>query len=180
MDATRLGSNPDLEIDKAYQHVCQVFEESKKLFHTQGPFIHGKDLELNGGAERHVLQLANVASLTSSVFTANNIEFHDLDKYFIEVLKPDAQPISSKLGQLYINLKTQIYLAIMSQENPDTAKDDILGDLFPNNFHVSLSDQNDVIMTEDRTELVRTAYERHNLLLTSSADAETIRAIPSS
>lgn len=81
-------------------------------------------------------------------------------------------------GQLYLNLKTQMYLSAVSSEEQERTKEEVLDDLFP----VGLSDtlrarHSGMDLTQSELQFINDANERKQYLQNDSGDPDSISVL---
>lgn len=102
--------------------------------------------------------------------------FYELNDNFIEIFTPDGAPLDEKPGELYINLKTQMFLSAVLQEEQEKTKEDLLDDFFPANLEDLLSRRHlGMPLSQSELEFVNAAKARRELLMNETSDVESIR-----
>jgi len=69
-------------------------------------------------AKRGTIRITNLATFVSSVFGANGVGFFELNDHFIDTFTPEDEPLHKEPGQLYLDLKTQIFASGVAQSPP--------------------------------------------------------------
>lgn len=94
----------------------------------------------------------------------------------METFTPDNKPLQKDTGELYLNLKTQMYLSAVSQEEQDRTKEDILEDLFPIGMRDFLMGRHpNQSLAPSEVEFVEATKARREYLLNSPSDVDAIR-----
>jgi len=73
-----------------------------------------------------------LATFVSTVFEPREIGFSDLDVYFLEIFVPKNGRLLKAQAQILLELKTQAF--IVASKSIESAKEDILYTLFPDNL----------------------------------------------
>jgi protein TBF1 len=76
---------------------------------------------------------------------------------------------------LYLNLKTQMYLSAISQEEQERSREEILDDLFPDNLAETLQARHpETPLSPNETDFVSEAKARREHLQGEPGDADSI------
>jgi hypothetical protein len=111
----------------------------------------------------------------SSVFGGQDVGFYELNDHFIETFVPDREALTKDPGMLYLNLKTQMYLSAISQEEQDMARDEILDDLFPSGLEETLLARHpDTPLAASEVDFVNEAKARRDDLQNEPCDVDSI------
>lgn len=80
-------------------------------------------------SHQDIIRKANVATFFSSVLGAHDVSFSHLDSHFLSTFVPQGQRLLKWQGALYLELKTQCYIAALT--NTETGPIVMLEDYFP-------------------------------------------------
>ena len=102
--------------------------------------------------------------------------FYELNDHFIETFTPDGSPLEKDPGELYLNLKTQMYLSAVSQEEQERSKEDILEDLFPAGLDDLLASRHlELPLSQNELDFIEASRNRREYLMNEPSDADSIR-----
>jgi hypothetical protein len=153
-----------------------LFDQTKKFYSPYAPFLSADDLHLDEPSHRATIHSANLATFATSVFGGQDVGFYELNDNFVETFSPDGAPLEEVPGQLYINLKTQMFLSAVLQEEQEKTKEDLLDDFFPANLDDFLSRRHlGTPLSQSEVDLVASAKARRELLMNETSDVESIR-----
>lgn len=108
-----------------------LFDHTKKLY-TQEAFLSADELRFQMEDQRATIRRVNLATFVSSVFGSQEVGFFHLNEHFLETFIPHNGRLLKSQGALYLDLKTQAYISAMSTN--ERGKEEILGDLFPDDM----------------------------------------------
>jgi hypothetical protein len=133
-------------------------------------------LNIKEPEHRATIRITNLATFVSSVFGGEGVSFYELNDHFVETFTPDNEPLQKDTGELYLNLKTQMYLSAVSQEEQERTKEDILEDLFPIGMSDLLIERHSgQILAQSEVDFVHATKSRREYLLNSPSDVDAIR-----
>jgi hypothetical protein len=140
------------------------------------PFLSADELSIDEPNHRATIHTANLAIFAASVFGGQEVGFYELNDNFLETFAPDGAPLEEKPGQLYINLKTQMFLSAVLQEEQEKTKEDLLDDFFPASLDDLLSRRHlGIPLSQNELEFIRAVKARRELLMNETSDVESIR-----
>lgn len=88
---------------------------------------------------------------------------------------PDGGELQKEPGQLYLNLKTQMYLSALSSEEQEKTTEETLNDLFPANLAEILRARHpNMELTQAELEFINDSNARKQYLQNDSGDETTI------
>ena len=174
LETIRIATEQDTELGEMYHTLKSLFDQVKIIYGEHRTFLSAKCSPMYEKAAT-IFRMANLATFISSVFTGINIRFPELNDHFIDIFARHGDALSKAGGSLYINLKTQIYLAGMSQEEPDKTKEETLEDLFPRHLEGTLAKRHGGSLSAEEVIFLQAARERYEYLMNAPSDAETIR-----
>jgi hypothetical protein len=98
-----------------------------------------------------------------------------LNDHFIETFVADGGELEKDPGMLFLNLKTQMFLSAVSQEEQERSKEEILDDLFPSNLGETLLARHPGLeLSPVEIEFVNEAKARRELLQNDAGDVDSI------
>ncbi len=101
--------------------------------------------------------------------------FYELNDHFIETFTPDGEPLKKVPGELFLNLKTQMYLSAVSQEEQERTKEGLLEDLFPLNLEDSLTSRHlDTPLSKGELNFIESSKRRREYLMNQPIDVDSI------
>ncbi|ELR02040.1 hypothetical protein GMDG_05202 [Pseudogymnoascus destructans 20631-21] len=174
-ETIKIVTQPESELGQAYATLKSLFDQTKKIYSQQKPFLSADELNIREPEHRGTIRTTNLATFVSSVVGGQDVGFYELNDHFIETFVADGAELQTEPGLLYLNLKTQMYLSAVSQEEQERTKDEVLDDLFP----VSLGDtlrarHPGSDLTQSEIEFVKEANARREYLQNDSTDPDSI------
>jgi protein TBF1 len=166
---------PQSELGQAYATLKSLFDQTKQIYSQNRAFLSADELNIHETEHRATIRITNLATFISSVF-GGSIGFYELNDHFIETFAPDGEPMSKEAGDLFLGLKTQMFLSAVTQEEQERAKEDILEDFFPVGLdELLLSRHPTVELAESENEFLRASQERRHFLMMEANNIESIR-----
>jgi protein TBF1 len=120
------------EAGQEYAAIKNLFDITKAIYKSKTPFLSASELDINDAPQIEVLRKANLATFVSTIFEPQEIGFSDLDTYFLEIFVPNNGRLLKAQAQILLELKTQAFIA--ATRSMESAKEDILYTLFPDNL----------------------------------------------
>jgi hypothetical protein len=168
-------TNPDSNRGQAYQTVKNLFDQTKKMYSQTADFLSADDLNIREPEHRATIRLTNLATFVHSTFSGQDVGFYALNDAFLETFIEPGAEVGKEPGILYQNLKTQMYLSAVSQEEQERTKDDILDELFLANFEEVLQARHPSMpLSDTEQEVVKEMAARCEYLRNESTDVECI------
>jgi protein TBF1 len=132
-------------------------------------------LSISEPAHRATIRTTNLATFVSSVFGGQDVGFYELNDHFIETFVADGEELQKEPGMLYLNLKTQMYLSAISQEEQEMTREEILDDLFPADLkEMLLARHSGTALSSDEMEFLKEAKTRRDYLQNETGDVDSI------
>lgn len=155
-----------------------LFDHTKKVYSTKKSFLSPIDLELTEPAQVDVIRKANLASFVSSIFGTQEIGFSELNENFIEVFVPEGGRLLKVQGALFLELKTQAFIASMNSN--ERTRTEILFDLFPEDLEQRLMQRHTASRTlaPSEADFAKRAASRRDILLADINNEEALKALP--
>lgn len=175
-ETIRIVTEPESDFGQAYATLKMLFDETKKIYSRQAPFLSADDLNIQEPEHRATIRTTNLATFVSSVFGGQDVGFYELNDHFIETFTPNGEPLRKVPGELFLNLKTQMYLSAVSQEEQERTKEDILEDLFPLNLEDVLAGRHlEIPLAQSELKFVESSKARREYLMNQPSDVDSIR-----
>ena len=178
LESVRIVTDPESELGQAYAVLKSLFDDTKKIYSQrgQGPFLSADDLGIDEPKHRATIRTTNVATFAASVFGSHDIGFHELNDHFLDIFSPEDEALGIEAGKLCLNLKTQMYLSSLMQEEQDRTKEDILEDLFPLALdEIVASRRSSAQLTESESSFIDACKDRREYFMNEPSDVESIR-----
>jgi protein TBF1 len=121
--------NNDDEESQAYSTLKSLFEQTRKVYSRESPFIDAIAIQMFQINQQEVIRKANIATFLSSILGAHDVSFFHLNEFFMETFVPLGHRLLKWQGAVYLELKTQTYISALM--NSDGAPDAMLDELFP-------------------------------------------------
>lgn len=174
-ETIKIITQPESELGQAYATLKSLFDQTKKIYSQQKPFLSADELSINEPEHRATIRTTNLATFVSSVFGGQDVGFYELNDHFIETFVPDGEDLQKEPGMLYLNLKTQMYLSAISQEEQEMSREEILDDLFPAGLEDMLLARHPATsLTPDEVEFLNEAKARREYLQNEPGDVDSI------
>ncbi|RKF73153.1 Telomeric DNA-binding factor trf1 [Golovinomyces cichoracearum] len=174
----KIVTTPETEVGQAYATLKSLFDQTKKIYSQQGSFLSADALNLKEPEDRAVIRTSNLATFVCSVFGGHDVGFLELNDQFIKTFTVEGVPLQKEAGDLYLNLKTQIYLSAVSQEEQERTREDILDDLFPNDLDRLLQSRHlDQPLSQSEVEFISSYVARREFLGNAPIDLDSIQAL---
>lgn len=161
-----------------YATVRALFDQIKRAYSEDEPFLSAADLGLFEPHQAGILRKANLATWVSSVFGGQDVGFYHLHEAFLDTFVPEGGRLLKSQGGIFLELKTQAYISAMS--NGQRSRQDILNDLFPNDLKQRVLNRRMGAKALNPSELdfVKRAGSRRDRLLAEPNTAEALAALP--
>ncbi|KAJ8110537.1 hypothetical protein ONZ43_g5843 [Nemania bipapillata] len=174
-----LASDPDSDITREYGVLRRTFDlQRKQLFHPQEAprFLDASKLGIKDQT-REVIRISNLASTCASIFGTNDITLEEVNNHFLRIFVPEGRGLSHDAAELYLGLKTQIFLALLEGDLEKT-KDQLLEELFVTDVEHSLQAHHPYLpLTTSELDFVANSKARKVMLSIASAPANSIHAL---
>ncbi|KAK8129369.1 hypothetical protein PG999_001749 [Apiospora kogelbergensis] len=173
------GINPkengeETEVFKEYRSLKSFFYDLREKISDEFPLLYPDQLEIVDTGEQEIIRVANLATICSSIFGANELGWPDLDSNFLLAFVPKSKPMTSEVAELYIGLKTQMYLDLLENEQ-DSNRESLLKRLFVDGVETSLKQRHpDVPLVGAEKDFLANCNARKALLLEESSDPAKI------
>ncbi|KAJ5412874.1 hypothetical protein N7465_005179 [Penicillium sp. CMV-2018d] len=177
-DLTAMVSEPDSENGQAYATMRSLFDHTKRVYTVKHSFLQPTDLEITDPSQIDVIRKANLASFVSSIFGSQEIGFADLNDHFLDVFVPEGGRLLKVQGALYLELKTQAFIAAM--HNKSLTRTQLLYNLFPDDMEQRLLARRPGTrqLAPSETDFVNRLTSRRDILLNEINNEEALNALP--
>lgn len=171
-------SEPDSENGQAYATMRSLFDHTKRVYTVKHSFLQPTDLEITDPSQIDVIRKANLASFVSSIFGSQEIGFADLNDHFLDVFVPEGGRLLKVQGALYLELKTQAFIAAM--HNKSLTRTQLLYNLFPDDMEQRLLARRPGTrqLAPSETDFVNRLTSRRDILLNEINNEEALNALP--
>lgn len=172
-EAANLFTGSQTDQRQTYTILKDQLDSIKKIY-AKDWFLAADELNMTN--KREMIRIINLATFLPSVYSGNGVGFWELDTYFLSVLVEHGAQVPKAVADLHLNLKTQIFISAISQEEPESTKEEVLDHLFPQSLSDILQARHpDSVLSQDEVEFVNNAISRCDLLKKASEDLDDIR-----
>ncbi|KAG5304858.1 telomeric DNA-binding factor trf1 [Histoplasma capsulatum G186AR] len=177
-DLTSIVSEPNSECGQAYSTMRSLFNHTKNVYSSKGSFLSPRELNLTEPSQMDIIRKANMASFVSSIFGSQEIGFSELDQHFLEIFVPEGSRLLKVQGALFLELKTQAYIAAMNSGK--RSRTEILYELFPDDLEERLLSRRPGTkqLAPSETDFVKRVFSRRDILLNEVNNPEAASALP--
>ncbi|KAI1186740.1 hypothetical protein F5B17DRAFT_431296 [Nemania serpens] len=174
-----LTSDVDSDITKEYAVLRGAFDLQRRqlLNSREAPcFLDAGKLGIRDQT-REVIRIANLASTCASIFGTNEITLEEVNNHFLRIFVPEGRPLSHDAAELYLGLKTQLFLAVL-EGDLEKPKDQLLEELFVTDLEHSLQAHHPYLpLTISELDFIANSKSRKVMLSTASATTNSIQAL---
>ncbi|KAI1855782.1 hypothetical protein JX265_012227 [Neoarthrinium moseri] len=168
---------PESQVAKEYVSLRGFFDVVKKQFSADFLLLSADQLDITSPEDRDILRIANLATTCVSMFGANELTFPDLERIFVSTFIPYGQQMSAQVAELYLGLKTQMFLTLLEEEQTKP-RDQVLEELFVTNQKSALENHHpDLPLSQAEIDFLANAEERKTMLFNESGDAASIQTL---
>ncbi|KAI2642068.1 hypothetical protein GGS21DRAFT_501018 [Xylaria nigripes] len=134
-----LTSDVDSDIAKEYGVLRGAFDvQRRQLLNPQeAPRLLDAETLSIKGRMTEVIRIANLAATCASIFGTNEITLEEVNNHFLHIFVPKGQVLTHDAAELYLGLKTQLFLAVLDGHQEKT-KEQLLEELFATDVEHSL------------------------------------------
>ncbi|CAG7996325.1 unnamed protein product [Penicillium olsonii] len=177
-DLTAMVSEPESENGQAYATMRSLFDHTKRVYTVKHSFLQPTDLEITDPSQIDVIRKANLASFVSSIFGSQEIGFADLNDHFLDVFVPEGGRLLKVQGALYLELKTQAFIAAM--HNKSITRTQLLYNVFPDDMEQRLLARRPGTrqLAPSETDFVNRLTSRRDILLNDINNEDALNALP--
>ena len=178
-ETIRIVTEPESDFGQAYATLKRLFDETKKIYSRQEPFLSADELNILEPEHRATIRTTNLATFVASVFGGQDVGFYGLNDHFIDTFTPEGESLKRVPSELFLNLKTQMYLSAVSQEEQERTKEDLLEDIFPLDLEGVLAVRHpETPLSRSELTCIESSNTRRQYLMNQSSDIDSIRTSP--
>lgn len=174
-----LTGDSDSDISREYSVLRNAFDlQRRQLFHPhEAPRILDAAKLGIKDQTRGVIRIANLASTCASIFGTNDITLEEVNNHFLGIFVPEGRGLSHDAAELYLGLKTQLFLAVLEGDLEKT-KDQLLEEFFVTDVEHSLQAHHPHLpLTTSERDFIANSKARKMMLSVASAPADSIHAL---
>jgi hypothetical protein len=134
-ETLKLVSDKQSDQGQAYSTLKSLFDQTTRIYSNHHSFLSANELGMTEAGHRSTLRTTNLATFLASVFGLSDVGFYELNDHFMSIFGRDGVPLEPEICTLYLELKTQMYLAARDSEE---SKADLLDYIFPTNLSETL------------------------------------------
>ncbi|KAJ3576115.1 hypothetical protein NPX13_g3809 [Xylaria arbuscula] len=173
-------SDLESEITKEYGVLRAAFEVQRRQLlqpRETSPFLDASKLCIKDRT-REVIRVANLASTCASIFGTNEITLEEVNNHFLRIFVPEGRTLSHDAAELYLGLKTQLFLAMLDDDLERKSKEQLLHELFVADVERSLRAHHPGIsLSTTELDFIANSKARKGMLLVASAPTDSINAL---
>lgn len=161
---------------KIYTQLRSTFMALLKLFVDSPTFLSADDLDINDPGDRETIQMANLASMCASFYGPGGPTMATAHDNFLKIMIPENGIITQEIAALYLDQKTQSFLAYANvMEDKEATRNSLMEKFFPGDLedklraHWKESNLTDFLSADD---FVRPFTDRRHLLKILGHDKE--------
>ncbi|KIW06540.1 hypothetical protein, variant [Verruconis gallopava] len=179
-DFAAMVARPDLSTGRAFGNLEAMFDQIKQQLplDASNRFIDVSQLQLSSSSGLGAIRKANLAVFATSIFRGRDVPFADLNDRFLDIFMPSGTCLLKNEGSLFLELKTQAFLAMTTSHSYPR---ELVDQLFPRDLQLTLlrrrADPQYLAATEQ--DFIGRYNARRQLLITCCDDVETLSQLPS-
>lgn len=147
-----------------------------KLFVDSPTFLNADDLDINEPGDRETIQMANLASMCASFYGPGGPTMATAHDNFLKIMIPENGIITQEIAALYLDQKTQSFLAYANvMEDKEATRNSLMEKFFPGDLEDKLrAHWNESNLTEflPADDFVQPFMDRRHLLKVLGHDKE--------
>lgn len=159
---------------KVYSALRSTFMAVLKLFTDATVFLSADDLDIHDPGDRETIQMANLASMCASFYGPGGPTMATAHDNFLKIMIPENGIITEDISDLYLDQKTQSFLAYANvMEDKESTRNSLMDKFFPLDLEDKLKAywrESNLSMSAE--EFVKPYTERRNLLKAIGHDKE--------
>ncbi|PBP19986.1 telomeric repeat binding factor 1 [Diplocarpon rosae] len=176
-ETIRIVQDPGSELGQAYATLKSLFDQTKGIYSKGGLFLSADELNIKEPEHRATIRITNLASFSAAVF-GSSVGFYELGSPFLDIVTPECACVEKEAGELLVDLKTQMYLSMVTSEEQFETKEDILEEMFPLDFEDLLRKRHpDIPLSDDELGIIELVNGRREFLMKEHTDVESIQAL---
>ncbi|KUI68002.1 Telomeric DNA-binding factor trf1 [Cytospora mali] len=166
---------------KVYVALRGTFMASLKLFTDSTAFLNADDLDIHDPGDRETIQMANLANMCASFYGPGGPTMATAHDYFLKIMIPENGMITEEISSLYLDQKTQSFLAYANvMEDKESTRNSLMDKFFPLDLEDKLRAywrESNLNLTISADQFVRPFTDRRNLLRAIGHDKEKRRQL---
>lgn len=179
-EAVNIQVQQESELGQAFEAQKSLFDQTKKIYSRNKAFLSADELNIVEPEHRSKIRMANLATFVASVFGSQEVGFYELNDNFVDIFTPEAEPLTKDPAALFLNLKVQMFITALSEEEQEKTKEDHLEELFPANLDQTLSARHpEKPLHADELEFIREMQSMQEYLRAEAGDLESISSLSS-
>ncbi len=128
----------DSEPGRVYKALRDAFRHTRKLFSAAAPILQTEELDIKELGDQETIQMANMATISASVFDADDVPLIDVHDHFLMTFLPESGTLTKELAVLFLSLKHRTLAAELVQLPDREQRGAFLERLFPANLEDQL------------------------------------------
>ncbi|ROV95117.1 hypothetical protein VSDG_05862 [Cytospora chrysosperma] len=166
---------------KVYVALRGTFMASLKLFTDSTAFLNADDLDIHDPGDRETIQMANLANMCASFYGPGGPTMATAHDYFLKIMIPENGMITEEISSLYLDQKTQSFLAYANvMEDKESTRNSLMDKFFPLDLENKLKAywrESNLNLSISADQFVRPFTDRRNLLRAIGHDKEKRRQL---
>ena len=170
--------NTDSEDSQAYTTLKNLFDQTRKVYSRETPFIDAIAIQMFQPNQQEVIRKANIATFISSILGAHDVSFFHLNEFFMETFVPLGHRLLKWQGAIYLELKTQTYISALM--NSDGSPEAMLDELFPPDLDAQILTRHPDApsLSPSEQDFIDRSRARKSYLLAENSAEEALRELP--
>jgi protein TBF1 len=129
-DAIQAIRDQDTDTGKAFKSLKAIFEHTVELYSEPGEYLSTDNLDLREQEDQVTVQFANLAMGCLGAFEDKPSALSRLHSNFLEIVVPEAGSLSGTVSELFLSLKTQVFMKALAEEGSQKPKDQLAQEIF--------------------------------------------------
>ncbi|KAI0015260.1 telomere repeat binding factor-domain-containing protein [Xylariomycetidae sp. FL0641] len=173
-----LGGDLESDISREYASLRAAFDVQKRqLAESETTHLLDADALSVTGQAKEIIRIANLASTCASIFGTNEVTLEEINNQFLRIFVPENEELSREAAELYLGLKTQLFLALLEAEH-DKARDHYLDEIFSVGVESSLLQHHpNVPLVSSELDFIAQAKTRKAMLLDETKNPDGIHTV---
>lgn len=178
LDPAHDGEATETELRRVYKALRSAFRNTRKLFSETAAILNTEDLDIKEVGDQETILMANMATISSSIFEADDIPLIEAHDYFLSTFLPDADALNKDLATLFLSLKYRTLAAELVRLPDDEQRGAFLERLFPVNLEEQLQNMHvETPLTEYEMEFMKDMMVAKERLLEAAKTDESRRTL---
>jgi hypothetical protein len=129
-DITKALGDPESEASQTYRLLEMVFEDLKAMYTRDGPLISAKEAGIADASDCKTIYLVNLATISMSFFEFEEVRLSAIHDNFLEAFLAEDAELSSDLEEIFLGLKTQLFLSSLKEAGRQKSGGQLLDEIF--------------------------------------------------